>query len=51
MNRSYDERLEQQLQEYEFAELGQLLPARPVFRHMPAEEDIETGTDAAGNRH
>ena len=51
MNRSFDERLEQQLQEYEFAELGQLLPVRPVCRCMPAEEDPETGMDAAVNRH
>jgi hypothetical protein len=31
MNRVFDERLELQLQEYEFAELDQLLPAQPVF--------------------
>lgn len=51
MNRSFDERLEQQLQEYEFAELGQLLPARPVFRCMPVAEDTETGMDVAEHRH
>lgn len=31
MNRVFDERLELQLQEYEFAELEQLLPARPLM--------------------
>jgi len=31
MNRVFDERLELQLQEYEFAELDQLLPARPLI--------------------
>lgn len=41
MNRLFDERLELQLQEYEFAEVEQMLPARPVFC-MPAEpEDNE----------
>jgi len=38
MNRVFDERLELQLQEYELAEVEQLLPARPVFR-MPVEQD------------
>jgi hypothetical protein len=47
MNRVFDERLEQQLQEYEFAELDQLLPADPLI-HAIALEDDNTPDTLAG---
>ena len=39
MNRVFDERLEQQLQEYEFAELDQPLPVDPLIHAIALEED------------
>jgi hypothetical protein len=50
MNRVFDERLELQLQEYEFAELDQLLPTAPLMHAIPADEDITPGA-AAGVIH
>ena len=48
MNRMFDERLELQLQEYEFAELDRLLPARPLIhaRHPVVEELVLLGIEA-----
>jgi hypothetical protein len=47
MNRVFDERLEQQLQEYEFAELDQLLPPDPLIHAVALEEDNTTDTLAS----
>ncbi|MGD2136641.1 MAG: hypothetical protein PVJ66_04005 [Gammaproteobacteria bacterium] len=38
MNRVFDERLEQQLQEYEFAELDQLMPNAPLMHAIPRDK-------------
>ena len=51
MNRVFDERLELQLQEYEFAEMDQLLPARPVFRMPQSEEERDADAGIRQCRH
>jgi len=51
MNRAFDERLELQLQEYEFAELDQLLPAGPLVQAMTQVEDHESAIEAIINRY
>jgi|GEM_PF-4245050 len=47
MNRVFDERLEQQLQEYEFAELDQLLPTDPLIHAIALKEDDTPATLAS----
>jgi hypothetical protein len=39
MNRAFDERFELQLQEYEFAELDQLLPSSRLLHGMQEEAE------------
>jgi len=51
MNRILDERLELQLQEYEFAELLQPLPAKPPVYAMQEAEDFQCAMEAIVNRH
>jgi len=51
MNRILDERLELQLQEYEFAELLQPLPAYLPIHAMHEAEDFQSAMEAIVNRH
>ena len=51
MNRAFDERLELQLQEYEFAELDSLLVARPQMPFQQDAEECTSAMDAVVNRH
>ena len=51
MNRVFDERLELQLQEYEFTEVDRMLPAQPVFRMAPEADTAGPAGPASITRH
>jgi hypothetical protein len=51
MNRAFDERLELQLQEYEFAELDQMMPVNPLIQAVPEDENSVYAMEAIVNRH